>query len=139
MNGTLDQSLRWGMVPLRFAVGLVFMMHGAQKIFVTGYPGVAGFFGHLGIPLPHVAAAVVMTVELLGGLAVLTGTLTRWAAAALAIDMTVVIMKVKLHAGLMGPRGFELEFTLLCAALTLVLLGPGGLSVEGLLRRRRNR
>lgn len=138
MNGaTQDRSLHWGLVPLRFAVGLVFVMHGAQKVFVTGYAGVVGFFGHLGIPLPHVAAVVVMAVETLGGLAVLSGALTRWVAAALAIDMAVVIMRVKLHNGLLGPRGFELEFTLLCAALTLVLLGPGGLSLDALLKRRR--
>ena len=67
----------WGVVPLRAVVGVVFVVHGTQKLFGFGLAGTAGFLGSLGIPLPTVAAAVVIAVELLGGLALLLGAGTR--------------------------------------------------------------
>ena len=82
----------WGMAPLRLAVGLVFLMHGGQKLFVFGVAGVAGFFGNLGIPAPMAAAVVVSLVEFLGGIALVLGFLTRWAALLLAINMLVAVL-----------------------------------------------
>jgi putative oxidoreductase len=66
-----------GILPLRLVVGLVFVMHGGQKLFSTGLVGTTGFLGQLGIPLPGVAAVVLIAVELLGGLAILLGLRTR--------------------------------------------------------------
>ena len=48
-----------GLTVLRVVVGIVFLMHGYQKLFHMHIHGVAGFFGHLGIPLPLVAARCV--------------------------------------------------------------------------------
>ncbi|MBZ5544497.1 MAG: DoxX family protein [Acidobacteriia bacterium] len=70
----------WGLLLLRLAVGAVFVMHGWQKIFVMGFRGVAGFLGPMGFPLPVVAAIVLMLAEFLGGLGVLLGVFTRYAA-----------------------------------------------------------
>lgn len=134
MNQATAAALaRWGMVPLRVVVGLVFLMHGGQKLFVYGLSGVTGMMTQMGIPLPGLAAVVVTVVELLGGLAILTGFFTRWAGALLAIDMTVALLKVRLGAGFIG--GYELELTLLGAALTLAAVGAGGVSVDRLLHR----
>src|SRR2546427_13172281 len=66
-------AVNWGLVPLRLVVGLVFAVHGAQKLFVFGLGGAAGFMAKVGIPLPSVAAVVVMAVEILGGLALILG------------------------------------------------------------------
>lgn len=114
-----------GLLPLRLVIALVFLMHGGQKLFVFGIAGTSGMMGHMGIPLPQVAAIVVTAVELLGGLAILTGILTRWAALLLVCDMAVAILAVKLHGGFFAPAGFEFELTLLAGALTLALLAPG--------------
>ena len=43
----------WGITVLRVAVGIVFLMHGIQKLFTIGVPGVEGMMGGLGIPLPQ--------------------------------------------------------------------------------------
>ena len=45
--------------------------HGAQKLFTFGHAGIAQGFGQMGMPLPQVAAAVIIAVEFLGGLMML--------------------------------------------------------------------
>lgn len=130
---------RWGMVPLRIVVGLVFIMHGGMKLFGWGFSGTTAFMHQVGIPLPAVAAVVVMFVELLGGIALVLGFFTRWAGVLLSVDMLVVILKVRLHGGFFAPNGFEHELTLLGAALTLAMLGAGGVSLDGVLARRRGK
>ena len=134
MNGH-DNSWaeNWGLVPLRLAVGLVFVVHGAQKLFVFGLGGAAGFMAKVGIPLPSVAAVVVTAVEILGGLALVLGLGTRLAAALLAFEMLIAILTVRLKMGFVG--GYEFELTLLAASLSLALLGAGPVSVKKILTR----
>ena len=122
---------KWGMVPLRIVVGLVFLMHGAQKLFVFGVSGTADIMGKLGLPLPLLCAAIVIIVELLGGLAILLGMFTRLAGAVLAFEMFVAIVVARLAGGFFAPYGYEFELTLLGACLTFALNGPGRMSFEG--------
>jgi len=126
-------AVNWGLVPLRLVVGLVFAVHGAQKLFVFGLGGAAGFMAKVGIPLPSVAAVVVMAVEILGGLALILGLGTRLAAALLAIEMVVAILAVRLNMGFVG--GYEFELTLLAASLSLGLLGAGPMTVKKVFAR----
>ena len=138
LHGPVESSLqRLGFLPLRIAVGLVFLMHGGQKLFVFGLAGTADIMGKLGIPLPTVAAAIVIAAELLGGLAIIVGLYARWAGAALAIEMLVAIPVARMSGGFFAPYGFEFEFTLLGACLTFAMLGSGGASLERVLRARR--
>ena len=118
---------------MRIIVGAVFAAHGAQKLFVFHFAGVAGFFGHGGIPLPFVSAVIVTLVEFLGGIALILGLLTRLAAGLNAIDMIVAILAVHLKNGFFLPMGFEYALTLLGATLCLVLAGPGAAAVDNLL------
>lgn len=123
------------MLPLRIAVGLVFLMHGGQKFFVFGLGGIAEYMSKLGIPLPSAAAAIVITAELLGGLAILLGVFTRIAGAVLVIEMIVAILVARLHGGFFAPYGYEFELTLLAACLTFASTGPGRISLEEVWRR----
>jgi putative oxidoreductase len=106
-------------------IGLIFVMHGGQKLFVYGVAGTTGAMHSMGIPLPQVAAIVVTAVELLGGVAILTGFFIRWAGLLLACDMAVAILAVKLKGGFFAPAGVEFELALFGGALTLALLGAG--------------
>jgi len=69
----MTQGQAWGIKVLRVVVGIVFVMHGGQKLFICGVSGVAGFLGRVGIPLPLLSALVVTGVEFLGGAALLLG------------------------------------------------------------------
>jgi len=126
----------WGLLFLRLVVGVVFVMHGGQKIFVHGISGMAGFLGQLGFPLPLVFAVVVALVEFLGGLALILGLFTRWAAALIATVMLVAMLLVHLKNGFFLPRGFEYTLTLLAANLALALSGPGALALGSKIGKR---
>jgi putative oxidoreductase len=126
----------WGLAFVRAIVGIVFLMHGGQKLFVYGVHNVAGMFGHLGIPLPSLAAAVVTWVEFLGGAALLLGLFTRVAAVLLAVDMAVAVLKVHLKGGFFLPTGFEFALTLLVMNVALIIAGPGAAAVQNLFSKR---
>jgi putative oxidoreductase len=131
----------WGFLIIRLALGCIFMAHGAQKLF--GLFGGAGFAQTmqqfqqgLGIPMPLIFIA--MVTEFFGGLAVLTGCLTRLAALGLAVIMIVAIVKVHWAGGFFlnlncvpgVGQGFEFNLALLAMALGLVISGPGYLSID---------
>src|SRR5579872_6832592 len=86
----------WGIALMRVMVGVVFLAHGAQKLFVYGIPGTAGFFAHAGIPFPMVSAVLSIGAEFLGGLFLILGLFTRPAAAVLVINMAVAVFAVHL-------------------------------------------
>ena len=77
----------WGLTILRVVIGLVFFVHGFQKLFVMGFGGVAGFLAPLGVPAAGLFAVIVTLVEFLGGLALILGLFTRVAALLLAVDI----------------------------------------------------
>ena len=124
----------WGPALLRSVIGIVFLMHGGQKLFVWGVHGVASFLGHIGVPLPAFFAVVVTLVEFIAGAALVLGLWTRWVALPLAIDMLVAILTVKFRGGFFAPRGFEYELTLLTACLSLAFMGGGRASLDSLIR-----
>ena len=132
-NGSNRQ---WGLTVLRVIVGIVFLIHGAQKLFVFGFHGVAGMLGGLGIPVPAVSAVILTLVEFLGGIALILGVVTRWAAALIAIDMMVAVLLVHLKNGFFNPKGYEYPLTLLAACIALILSGPGAASVDGAMAKR---
>ena len=114
---------------LRLGVAYVFVRHGLMK-WHMGLPQVAGFFGHLGIPIPSVFAGIVMTVETLGAACLALGLLTRFWAFCMVVDMAVAIWRAVL------PRAPELELLLLVGALALLSLGAGPLSIDRLLQKK---
>jgi putative oxidoreductase len=134
MNNSNLQS--WGTALLRIMVGVVFLMHGRQKLFVWGFHGVAAFFGHVGIPFPAFFAVVVTLLEFLGGAALILGLLTRWIALLLAFDMLVAVLAVKLKGGFLGGGGFEFELLLSVASLSLAMTGAGAASLDARLRKK---
>ena len=131
------QAQRWGLAILRAAIGVTFFLHGWQKLFQMGIPGVAGFFGQLGIPAPMAAATLIALLELVGGALLIAGLFTRWVSIPLAIDMLIAALLVHLPAGFFAPNGVELVFLLLGGTAALALAGPGAFALDRLIARPR--
>ena len=131
------QSRDWRIALLRLAIGATFFLHGWQKLFQMGVPGVAGFFGQLGIPAPMAAATLISLLELVGGALLIAGLFTRWISVPLALDMLVAALLVHAPAGFFAPNGVELVFLLLGGTLALALNGSGALSLDRLMARPR--
>lgn len=125
----LSRYSEWSALFLRLAVGAIFIAHGRQKLF-GGLAGFGQYLESLGVPLPGLFALLVALVEFLGGICLLLGLFTRWAALLIAIVMLVAILRVHLPHGLTGADGFEFPLALLAAALSLALTGPQKLSLE---------
>jgi len=126
-----------GLLILRVIVGIVFVAHGAQKVFVWGIDGVTAGFAGMGVPAPAVVATLVAFGELLGGIALIAGVLTRLASLGLAIIMVGAVTLAHLPAGFFAPEGYEFTLTLAAASLALMFAGAGQLSVDAALAKRR--
>ncbi|MCE0510813.1 MULTISPECIES: DoxX family protein [Microbacterium] len=121
-----------GLLVLRVVVGAIFAAHGAQKIFEFTIPGTIGSFADMGVPLAEIAAPVVAFLELVGGILLILGFLTRPVGILLTIDMAVALALVHLPAGLwVAEGGYEFVAVLGVAALALALTGAGRYSIDG--------
>ena len=124
-----------GLLILRAALGIVFVMHGWQKATEFGLSGLAGSLATLGIPFPEVNAALLIATELGGGLAMLAGAFARVAGVLLAFAMIVATITVHLANGFFLPNGYEFTLTLMLASLAVTAAGAGAYSVDSRLFR----
>jgi len=121
---------------LRVVLGVTFILHGGQKLFVFGFAGVSGAFAQMGIPAPGLLGPFVAFVEFFGGIAILLGLLTRLAALGIGATMVVAILTVHLKNGFFAPTGFEFPLSLLASATALVITGAGDFSLDALIGKR---
>lgn len=135
MLNTTPAQQQYGITVLRVVVGLVFLAHGLQKLLLFGIGGTAGFLGSIGVPAAGLMAVVLIAIEVLGGLALILGLYTRYAAIPLAVISLVALLTVHLANGFfMGEQsGYEFVLTLLAANVALFFLGSGALALDSLL------
>jgi putative oxidoreductase len=119
-----------GLLILRVALGVVFLTHGLFKPLVLTFAGTAAFFESFGFPGWTVYP--VFLAEVIGGLALIAGQGTRWAAAAL---IPVVLGAFRVH----GPNGWyfgapnggwEYLAVLIAGLVAVILLGPGAFALR---------
>jgi putative oxidoreductase len=123
-------------VIARLLVGTVMAVHGWQKLTEMTPAGFGeGMLGMLGVPAPVLFGWIVTLIELVGGIALILGALTRVSALLNAGVLLGALLLVKVDIGLIAPMGAEmpgaeLEFGLLAGLLAVALLGPGKPSVD---------
>ena len=124
-----------GALALRVPVGIIFVAHGAQKLFGWfggyGLDGTGQFFASMGLQPGYVMAGLAGSAEFFGGLALIVGVLVRPAAAALAFAMLIAIVAVHLSKGFfLDAGGYEYALALFAASLSLLISGAGRFSVD---------
>ena len=116
---------------LRIVAGFIFAAHGWQKFNEFTIEGTQAAFAQMGVPAANLAAPAVATLELVGGIALILGVLTRVFAALLAVDMLGALFLVHASAGIfVAAGGYELVLILAAAALAVALVGAGKVSVD---------
>ena len=121
MNSKLMQ---FGPFPLRIMVGITFLAHRVPSL--ADFGQVQGFVGRVGLP-PEVAF-VIATLEIGGAIVMFAGIITRITAVLYIVLMLSTTLVVKLSRGFLG--GFEVDLLLLVMAVSLLMTGPGRISIE---------
>jgi putative oxidoreductase len=109
---------------VRVIIGIILLVHGWGKI-VGGAAGVIGFFTKLGLPAPELLAYSAMFLETVGAACIVVGLLTRFFAAALAIEMLIAVLTVHLAKGF-GVSGGGYEYVLLLGIVLFAISISGG-------------
>ncbi len=129
-----EKMINPSMFVLRLVMGVIFIAHGAQKLFGMfggiGIEGTVKMVEGLGLPHPYVVAVIWACIEFAGGLFLLLGILARWSAAAIAVVMLIVTFKINLPYGFfIQSGGIEYNLLIIAACIPLILLGGGSWSV----------
>lgn len=138
----LTTSSSWATLPMRFALGVIFIAHGSQKVF--GAFGGEGFDAWINTPVQLTLPAGSPTIkfwltcaafaELIGGVLVVLGLATRLGAFLLGTNMFVALYFVHWTHGFFlhdpGTDGIEYVLALLCMCIALLIEGGGRFSVD---------
>jgi putative oxidoreductase len=130
----MTTSPSWVTVPIRLGLGVIFVAHGAQKVLGSfNGPGLAKFTS-FPAPFPFMKPAwlwmgAAAFAELIGGLLVILGLLTRLGAFLLFCVMLTAIIGVH-WPGFFMPTGLEYPLALLAMSLALLISGGGMASLD---------
>jgi putative oxidoreductase len=124
-----------GLLVLRVVLGLLFVGHGAQKLFGVfggyGIQGTGGFFESLGLRPGRVHAFNAGAAEFAGGALLALGLLTPLAAVLLIGTMTVAIATVHWSKGVWSSEGgYEYNLVIMSAVFAITATGPGNWSLD---------
>ncbi|MFJ4349379.1 DoxX family protein [Pseudomonas sp. NPDC089428] len=144
MNNAISKLLSTraglGLSVIRILVGVIFMAHGAQKLFGLfggyGLEGTGQWMESIGLAPGYLMALLSGSAEFFGGLALVIGLLARPAALALTVTLAVAIFSVHINNGLfMSNNGYEFALALLAGTVAVLIEGAGRLSLDRLIAR----
>jgi putative oxidoreductase len=124
-------------VVVRVIVGFMMFAHGVDKLSggVAGIAGFGEFLSSAGLPAGLLLAWFVTLLELVGGVMLILGLLSRVIAALMTIELLVAIALVTGQAGLIAEEGvgYERDLAYIAGFLVVLLLGPGRPSLDHVL------
>ena len=116
---------------LRFGIGIIIFVHGYGKVMGPGPAGVTGMFTRMAFPAPDAMAYIAIFFETIGTLGVAIGLFTRFFAAALAIEMLVIMLAAHISKGFsVGAGGYEYVLLLGLVYFYIAIRGGGPYSVD---------
>jgi len=115
----------WGLLALRVAVGIIFIVHGQAKFGLLAGTSQALAQGNtLGAILGPIGI-----LEVIGGFALILGLASQVVCLFFSVDMlgAIMVKNLMMATGFMGRNttGWEFDFALLAANIALLLVGPG--------------
>lgn len=128
-----DVAVPASYVLMRVCLGLMLVVHGADKLFGDGVLHTTQGLTKLGWPVPLFWAWAACIIEFFGGLMLAVGLLTRIAAAAIAIEMAVISFVILSAAWDWAHHGMEYTFMMGVFAFAMALRGGGPYSVDRLI------
>ncbi|WP_445487596.1 DoxX family protein [Niallia sp. 03133] len=127
-----------GLLVIRLVIGLLFIGHGAQKLFGWfggyGLKGTGGWFESIGMKPGYTVALFAGLSELIGGVLFAAGLLTPIGGLLIAATMVMAIAKVHGANGIWATQnGYEYNLTLIAVAVGIALIGPGKYALDAFL------
>ena len=113
----------------RITVGVLFIVHSVGKFDTSS----KGFFSSVGLPADM--AFLIGLLELIGGILLVTGILSRISSSLLAIEMLSVMLYVKKLQSFSGKGGLELDLLAFVILLTITVMGPGKISLSHVIKK----
>ena len=114
---------------LRITVGVLFIVHSIGKFDSSS----KGFFSSVGLPADM--AFLIGLLELIGGILLVAGILSRISSSLLAIEMLSVMLYIKKLQSFSGKGGVELDLLAFSILLTVIVLGPGKISLSHVIKK----
>jgi len=131
LRGFYDSFTDIAYTLMRVVIGYILLMHGWVKVAQQGAAGVAGFMSQQGLQPGIAFAYSAMFLETVGAVCLIIGLLTRFFAAALAIEMAIAFLVVHLpHGFAVGQRGYEYVLLIGIVLLVIAIRGGGPYSVD---------
>ena len=121
----------YGAMLLRLILGIVYVMHAYLALVVFGPSGMVAYQTKNGILFPEIATWYLILAHGLGGIFLVLGIYTRWAALANVPVMLGALVFVHLNSGFWAHQGgYEYVLVLLVATVAVAMIGGGALSVR---------
>jgi len=126
-GNVLHDITHWG---IRAAMGTIFIVHSLKKF----DPGFQEGMVNMGLP-PEMQLPLALA-EFIGGICLVIGVLTRVAASIMAVILLGAIFHIRWENGFfISDGGWEWDLIMLAAVLTIIVAGPGRISISHLAKK----